>query len=171
VHGQQGLNQALKATQAGPFKLRRLRQDLVEAYLWVPAHLMSILPKHHSQSSQGTAFCHAVTVAARAEACRHALQALAPGSDTQLDAETLEAVAGSAPSVELPRDQLIGRPLPDVMATVKLQDSKAAARRLIKVRISFTVCPFLHCHIGPQGSPGRLHIGYANLAWAGYRAA
>ena len=76
-------------------------------------------------------------LAARAESCMHALQALAPGSDTQLDAETLEAIAESAPSVELPRDQLIGRPLPDVMATVKLQDSKAAARRLIKVGASF----------------------------------
>ena len=65
------------------------------------------------------------------------MQALAPGSDTRLDAETLEAIAESAPSVELPRDQLIGRQLPDVMATVKLQDSKAAARRLIKVGASF----------------------------------
>jgi hypothetical protein len=33
------------------------------------------------------------------------LQALAPGSDTKLDAATLEAAAGSAPSAELPYDQ------------------------------------------------------------------
>ena len=32
-------------------------------------------------------------------------QALAPGSDTKLDAATLEAAAASAPSAELPYDQ------------------------------------------------------------------
>ncbi|CAL5218529.1 g217 [Coccomyxa viridis] len=61
-----------------------------------------------------------------------ATEALAPGSDTALDAETLEAVAESAPSVELHREQVVGQPLTDVMVAIKLQDSKAAARRLIK---------------------------------------
>lgn len=42
-------------------------------------------------------------------------------------------MAQSAPSVELPRDQVVGKPLIDVMVAVKLQGSKAAARRLIKV--------------------------------------
>ena len=60
-------------------------------------------------------------------------QALAPGSNTRLDAETLEAVAESAPSVELSRDEVLEKPLAEVMAAVKLQDSRAAARRLIKV--------------------------------------
>ena len=64
-----------------------------------------------------------------------AWQALAPGSDTALDAETLEAVAESAPSVELSRAEVLGQSLPDVMVYIKLQDSKAAARRLIKVGI------------------------------------
>ena len=62
------------------------------------------------------------------------VQALAPGSDTQLDATTLEAVAESAPSVELPRDDIIGKQLIEVLVAVKLQESKGAARRLIKVR-------------------------------------
>lgn len=61
-------------------------------------------------------------------------QALAPGADTKLDAATLEAAAGSAPSAELPYDEVVGRPLVDVMAAVKLQDSKAAGKRLIKVQ-------------------------------------
>lgn len=69
----------------------------------------------------------------KAQAYHCARQALAPGSDTELNAETLEAVAQSAPSVELPRDQVVGKPLIDVMVAVKLQESKAAARRLIKV--------------------------------------
>lgn len=60
-------------------------------------------------------------------------QALAPGSDTKLNIDTLEAVAGSAPTVELPAEQVLGQPLADVMAAIKLQDSKSAARRLIKV--------------------------------------
>lgn len=70
------------------------------------------------------------------------MQALAPGSNTKLDAETLEAVAESAPSVELARDEILGKPLIDVMVTIKLQDSKAAARRLIKVESSLN----LECH-------------------------
>lgn len=61
------------------------------------------------------------------------MQALAPGSETKLDAETLEAVAGSAPLVELPAEQVLGRQLIEVMAAIQMQDSKSAARRLIKV--------------------------------------
>ena len=60
-------------------------------------------------------------------------QALAPGSNTELDAETLEAVAESAPSVKLSREAVLEKPLAEVMATVKLLESRAAARRLIKV--------------------------------------
>ncbi|BDA44315.1 Tyrosine-tRNA ligase [Coccomyxa sp. Obi] len=61
-----------------------------------------------------------------------ATQALAPGSDTKLDIETLEAVAGSAPLVELPAEQVLGQTLTDVMVAIKLQESKSAGRRLIK---------------------------------------
>ena len=60
-------------------------------------------------------------------------QALAPGADTQLDAAALEAVAAGAPAAELPRCEVVGAPLADVLAAVGLQPSKAAARRLIKV--------------------------------------
>ncbi len=46
----------------------------------------------------------------------------------------LEAVAGSAPLVELPTEQVLGQALTDVMVAIKLQESKSAGRRLIKVR-------------------------------------
>ena len=46
--------------------------------------------------------------------------------------------------MELPRDQTVGKPLADVMVAIKLQDSKAAARRLIKVA-SCTVCSCCMC--------------------------
>ncbi len=85
----------------------------------------------------------------RAGGCKHSLyiitpspilqhdpaaQALAPGADTQLDAAALEAVAAGAPVAELPRGAVVGALLADVLAAVGLQPSKAAARRLIKVR-------------------------------------
>ena len=63
-----------------------------------------------------------------------ATQALAPGADTALDADTLEAIAGDAPSAELARDEVVGVALVDLVARVKLQPSKAAVRRLIQVR-------------------------------------
>ena len=66
-------------------------------------------------------------------------QALAPGSDTKLDIDTLEAVAGSAPLVELPAGQVLGQTLTDVMVAIKLQESKSAGRRLIKVPLSNNV--------------------------------
>ncbi|KAG2485358.1 hypothetical protein HYH03_015851 [Edaphochlamys debaryana] len=61
-----------------------------------------------------------------------ATEALKPGAATQLDAATLETVAGDAPSAALPRAAVEGALLADVMATVKLQPSKSAARKLIK---------------------------------------
>ena len=79
-------------------------------------------------------------------ACVH--QALAPGSETKLDAETLEAAAGSAPSAELPYDQVCATPhqLPEV--GVKTPFSKCD---LLKISGgSVWVCP----HAG-----GRLRAG------------
>ena len=35
--------------------------------------------------------------------------------------------------MELPREEVLDKPLAEVMAAVKLQESRAAARRLIKV--------------------------------------
>ena len=61
-----------------------------------------------------------------------ATAALAPGAATTLDADSLEAIAGDAPSAALPREQLVGAPLADVMVAVGMQPSKAAVRRMIK---------------------------------------
>lgn len=61
-----------------------------------------------------------------------ATEALAPGAATKLDADSLEAIAGDAPSASLPRDQLVGAGLADVMVAVGMQPSKAAVRRMIK---------------------------------------
>ena len=52
---------------------------------------------------------------------------------TKLDADSLEAIAGDAPSATLPRDQLVGAQLADVMVAVGMQPSKGAVRRMIKV--------------------------------------
>lgn len=57
------------------------------------------------------------------------IQALRPGAATTLDVETLEAVAGDAPSATLPRDQVAGVTLAELMVTTKLQPSKGAARK------------------------------------------
>lgn len=56
-----------------------------------------------------------------------------PLAATKLDADSLEAIAGDAPSAALPREQLVGAPLADVMVAVGMQPSKAAVRRMIKV--------------------------------------
>ncbi|KAK9865815.1 hypothetical protein WJX84_008773 [Apatococcus fuscideae] len=61
-----------------------------------------------------------------------ATQALAPGKQTQLDAAALEAIAEDAPTASLPRDQVVGAGLADIIATTGMQPSKAAARRMIK---------------------------------------
>ena len=58
-------------------------------------------------------------------------QALKPGAATQLDAATLEEVAGDAPSASLPRASVAGAPLADVMVAIKLQPSKSAARKWV----------------------------------------
>ena len=63
------------------------------------------------------------------------MQALAPGKQTQLDAAALEAIAEDAPTASLPRDQVVGAGLADIIATTGMQPSKAAARRMIKVHV------------------------------------
>ena len=60
-------------------------------------------------------------------------QALAPGSETKLDATALEAIASEAPSATLSRAQVLGVALADVAVAAGLQPSKGATRRLIKV--------------------------------------
>ncbi|GIL66588.1 hypothetical protein Vafri_20064 [Volvox africanus] len=61
-----------------------------------------------------------------------ATEALKPGAATQLDAATLETVAGDAPSATLPRASVEGTTLADILVAVKLQPSKSAARKLVK---------------------------------------
>ncbi|KAK9806707.1 hypothetical protein WJX73_010861 [Symbiochloris irregularis] len=62
----------------------------------------------------------------------NATQALAPGGSTQLDAAALEAIAQDAPTAKLSRQEVVGKPLADVMVAAGLQPSKAASRRMIK---------------------------------------
>lgn len=61
------------------------------------------------------------------------LQALAPGGKTELNAETLEAIADEAPSAQLTRGEVVGNQLAAVLASTKLQPSKSAGKRLIQV--------------------------------------
>ncbi len=160
VHGQQGLDQALKATEVHapipstllqpPRLLLSGRTCIYHEVCMCILHICEGCCSLHCQASLYRAArlcgtdtltpCHKASAVCKVHekvsgtdmgCC--AWQALAPGSDTALDAETLEAVAESAPSVELHREQVVGQPLTDVMVAIKLQDSKAAARRLIKV--------------------------------------
>lgn len=89
-------------------------------------------------------------------------QALAPGADTALDADTLEAIAGDAPSATLTRDAVVGVPLVELVARVELQPSKAAVKRLIKVLRGALCCHCLHLpcindHFCTQGGGLRLN--------------
>jgi hypothetical protein len=68
-------------------------------------------------------------VSLRGPLARPTAQALKPGAATLLDATTLEAVAGDAPSATLARAEVEGRTLVDVMVAVGLQLSKGAARK------------------------------------------
>ena len=65
------------------------------------------------------------------QAALKATAALMPGTETTLDAATLEEIAGDAPSTELPRDAAVA-PLVDVLVAVGLQPSKGAARRCVR---------------------------------------
>ena len=68
-------------------------------------------------------------------------QALAPGSETELDATALEAIASEAPSASLSRAEVVGVALADVAVAAGLQPSKAATRRLIKARAVDSAVP------------------------------
>jgi tyrosyl-tRNA synthetase len=79
-------------------------------------------------AAEVTRFVHGEAGLAQALA---ATAALRPGADTALDADSLEAAAGDGPSASLPRTEVVGRPLADLMAAVGMQPSKAAVRRMI----------------------------------------
>lgn len=59
-------------------------------------------------------------------------EALRPGASTELDAASLEAIAGDAPSTLLSRADVEGKALLDVVVAAKMLASKGEARRLIK---------------------------------------
>lgn len=61
-----------------------------------------------------------------------ATEALAPGSQTKLSADSLEAAAGDCPTASISKTDVLGMPLPDIMVQVGMQPSKAAVRRMIK---------------------------------------
>ncbi len=59
-------------------------------------------------------------------------QGLAPGTQTQLNLEVLEALSKSMPTYELPLSELIDKKLIDILVQLKLLPSKGEARKLIK---------------------------------------
>ncbi|KAG8091930.1 hypothetical protein GUJ93_ZPchr0012g21946 [Zizania palustris] len=61
-----------------------------------------------------------------------ATEALRPGVQTQLDAQTIEGIADDVPSHSLPYDQVFKSPLVDLAVSTGLLASKSAVRRLIK---------------------------------------
>lgn len=61
-----------------------------------------------------------------------ATQGASPGSETALDAQILESIAGDMPSITLQSDEVVGQKVVDVIVKVGLQPSKGEARRLIK---------------------------------------
>jgi len=59
-------------------------------------------------------------------------EGLAPGTETRLDADVLEALSKSMPNHELPLDQVLDKKLIDVLVQLNLLPSKGEARKLIK---------------------------------------
>lgn len=58
-------------------------------------------------------------------------EAAAPGASTELNAETLEAIAADMPSKVLLKEQVVGVKLVDLLCNIGLQPSKGEARRII----------------------------------------
>ncbi|PNW74377.1 hypothetical protein CHLRE_13g606050v5 [Chlamydomonas reinhardtii] len=101
--------------------------EALEAAMRAPGYVPNTAQKRLAE--EVTRFVHGEEGLAQA---LKATEALKPGAATQLDAATLEEVAGDAPSASLPRASVAGAPLADVMVAIKLQPSKSAARKLIK---------------------------------------
>ena len=59
-------------------------------------------------------------------------KAAAPGSDTVLDADTLESISQDMPGIVLTEGEVVGHKLVDLIVQAALQPSKGEARRLIK---------------------------------------
>jgi tyrosyl-tRNA synthetase len=102
VHGEEGLQQAVKATNVGS-----------------RVHGLPVLP-----------LCPpCILNASEAKSLLASMQALKPGADTKLEASALEEIAGDGPTVSLPRAAVVGSALADIAATTKLLASKSEARR------------------------------------------
>mgnify|MGYP000623794659 CR=1 FL=1 len=56
----------------------------------------------------------------------------APGSDTVLDADTLESIAQDMPGMVLAESEVVGQKVVDIVVMTGLQPSKGEARRLIR---------------------------------------
>jgi tyrosyl-tRNA synthetase len=61
-----------------------------------------------------------------------ATEGVAPGSETKLDADMLESIAGDIPNCQLLQEQVLGKKLIDLLVDIGLQASKGEARRLIR---------------------------------------
>ncbi len=66
------------------------------------------------------------------ERAKKATLAAAPGSDTVLDADSLEAIANDIPSKTLEREDILNTSIIDLIINIGLQPSKGAVRRLIQ---------------------------------------
>ncbi|GFR51335.1 hypothetical protein Agub_g13752, partial [Astrephomene gubernaculifera] len=101
--------------------------EAIEAAMRQPGYLPNTAQRRLAE--EVTRFVHGEEGLAQAI---KATEALKPGAATQLDAATLETVAGDAPSATLTRGLVEGATLADVLVATKLQPSKSAARKLIK---------------------------------------
>lgn len=63
---------------------------------------------------------------------KKATAAAAPGADTILDADSLEAIANDIPSKTLDKNEVVDTPIIDLAVKIGLQPSKGAVRRLIQ---------------------------------------
>ncbi len=100
--------------------VERIERDMSEAS-YVPNTAQKIL------AAEVTRFVHGEDGLRQA---LNATEALAPGSQTKLSAETLEAAAGDCPTASV--SDIVGMLLTDVMVEVGMQPTKAAVRRMIK---------------------------------------
>lgn len=66
------------------------------------------------------------------QAALRATEAARPGSDTLLDAPTLEMAAKDIPSHSMPYGEVVGAKLIDLLVTTGLQGTKSDARRLVR---------------------------------------
>jgi len=66
------------------------------------------------------------------EEALRATRGIAPGSETELDAEALEAIVPLVPNKTLPEEEVVGVKVLELLVAVGLQSSRGAARKLIR---------------------------------------